>query len=190
MIRKSSDTGYLSSLFEQYREPFISFAYSYVKDRATAEDLYMEAFMAYWEKRKKLPENTNIPAYILTSIKNRALNVLRNQQSQSIIQTDILEHRERELNFRITTLEACDPGELFSDEIKQIISKTMQELPEQTRRIFLESRKNAKTNKEVAEELGISIKTVEFHISKALKVFRIRLKDYLPFLALLIRIHL
>lgn len=190
MISKSSDTKSLGSLFEQHREPFILFANSYIKDMATAEDIYMEAFMSYWEKRKELPIGTNVSAYILTSVKNKALNLLRDQQSQNTIRQEIQEHTQRELNFRITTLEACEPEELFSNEIKQIISRTIEELPDQTRKIFLKSREGSKTNKEIATELGISIKTVEFHITKALKLFRVRLKDYLPFLTLLFHIHI
>ena len=190
MIAKSSEAQSLGSLFEQHREPFILFANSYVKDMATAEDVYMDAFMSYWEKRNELPEGINISAYILTCIKNKALNLLRNQQARNRIQEEIEEHTQRELAFRITTLEACHPEELFSNEIKQIIQKTIQELPEQTRRIFLKSREGAKSNKEIASELGVSIKTVEFHITKALKVFRVRLKDDLPFLALLFHLHL
>lgn len=189
MPTKSSDNQSLGSLFEQYREPFILFANSYVKDMDTAEDIYMDSFMSYWEKRKELPENTNIPAYILTSIKNKALNLLRNQQSRNVIEEEIQRHTQRELNFRINTLEACDPEILFSNEIEQIIRNTLQELPEQTRKVFLKSRSDSKTNKEIAVELGISVKTVEFHMTKALKVFRVSLKDYLPFLALIIRIY-
>jgi RNA polymerase sigma-70 factor (ECF subfamily) len=95
-------------------------------------------------------------------------------------------HQTRELDFRISSLESCDPIELFSDEMNSIIKKTMNELDEQTKRIFYKSRYENKTNREIAEELGISIKTVEFHITKALKLFRARLKDYLPFLVLLL----
>lgn len=185
----SSNRKSLGALFEQYREPFILFARSYVKDIPTAEDIYMDAFMSYWEKRNELPEETNIPAYILTSIKNKALNFMRNQQTRNTIQEEITEHTQRELAFRISTLEACHPNDLFSSEIKLIVQKTLQELPEQTRKIFLKSRKEAKSNKEIASELGISSKTVEFHLTKALKLFRARLKDYLPFLALIIRIY-
>lgn len=187
---KTPNAEILSTLFSQYREPLTLFAYSYVKDMPTAEDIFMEAIMRYWEKRADLPETVNIPAYILTIIKNKALNLLRDEQSRNLIQEQIHEHHSRELNFRIATLEACNPEELFSIELKQLINNTLMELPEQTRKIFLKSRRDAKTNKEIAAELGLSIKTVEFHITKALKIFRANLKDYLPLLTFLLRIHL
>lgn len=182
------ESSLFSRLFAQYRESFILFANSYVKDMAAAEDIYMEAIIQYWEKRNDLSPDTNIPGYILTSVKNKALNHLRHLSVRTDAEGQLYDHRQRELNFRITSLESCDPSELFTSEVKQIIQDTLNELPEQTRRIFFESRYESKTNREIATELGISIKTVEFHISKALKLFRSRLKDYLPMLLMLTEI--
>lgn len=177
-----------STLFAQYRESFILFANSYVRDMAVAEDIYMEAISQYWEKRYDLSSDTNILGYILTSVKNKALNHLRHLNVRTDAEDQLYNHRQRELNFRISSLESCDPTELFTSEVKQIIRDTLDELPKQTRKIFFESRYENKTNREIAAELGISIKTVEFHISKALKLFRSRLKDYLP--AFLIWFHI
>lgn len=155
---------------------------------AVAEDIYMEAISQYWEKRYDLSSDTNILGYILTSVKNKALNHLRHLNVRTDAEDQLYNHRQRELNFRISSLESCDPTELFTSEVKQIIRDTLDELPKQTRKIFFESRYENKTNREIAAELGISIKTVEFHISKALKLFRSRLKDYLP--AFLIWFHI
>lgn len=156
---------------------------------ATAEDIYMEAIIQYWEKRKELPADTNIPGYILTSIKNKSLNHLRHQTIRTDAEDQLYEHRKRELNFRISSLESCDPSDLFTIEVKEIIHNTLFELPEQTRMIFYKSRYENKTNKDIASELNVSIKTIEFHISKALKLFRKRLKDYLPTFLILININ-
>lgn len=152
---------------------------------ATAEDIYMDVMVQYWEKRNELPADTNIPGYILTSVKNKALNHLRHLTIRMDAEDQLYDHRLRELNFRISSLESCDPSDLFSLEVKEIIRNTLNELPEQTRLIFFKSRYESKTNKEIAAELNVSIKTIEFHISKALKLFRNRLKDYLPALLLL-----
>lgn len=188
MGERLMESSLFSALFAQYKESFILFANSYVKDMAAAEDIYMEAIIQYWEKRNDLPPDTNIPGYILTSVKNKALNYLRHINVRTDAEDQLYNHRQRELNFRISSLESCDPSELFTSEVKQIIRDTLNQLPEQTRRIFFESRFENKTNREIAAELSISIKTVEFHISKALKLFRSRLKDYLP--ALLIWAHI
>ena len=90
-----------------------------------------------------------------------------------------------ELNLRIATLEACNPEKLFSDELQSLVDKALETLPEQTRDIFVRSRYNNQSHKEIAVALGISTKTVEFHITKALKVLRVALKDYFPLLAFL-----
>ncbi|WP_373719840.1 sigma factor-like helix-turn-helix DNA-binding protein, partial [Bacteroides heparinolyticus] len=77
-------------------------------------------------------------------------------------------------------LEACNPSDIFSEEVMNIIQNTLQSLPQQTSRIFSLSRFENKTNREIAAELNVSIKDVEYHISKSLKVLRKALKDYLP----------
>lgn len=179
---QQSETRLFVSLFEQYKEPFTLFANSYIRDRDTAEDIFAEAMMQYWEKRNELPVGTNIPAYILTSIKNKALNHLRHLNVRTEVEEHLFSHNTRELNFRISSLESCAPTDLFASEMQEIISQTLEDLPNQTRLIFFKSRYENKSNREIAEEMNISIKTVEFHLTKALKVFRVKLKDYLPLL--------
>jgi RNA polymerase sigma-70 factor (ECF subfamily) len=83
-----------------------------------------------------------------------------------------------ELNTRISTLQACNPEELFSVEIQQIVDETLNMLPERTRIIFTMSRYQNKSHKEIAQEFVITTKGVEFNIDKALKTLRISLKDY------------
>ena len=85
-----------------------------------------------------------------------------------------------ELTYRIRTLESCDPHVLFEKDVQTILHDTLGSLDRKTGRIFSLSRFDGMTNREIAMELGISEKTVEYHISKALKVLRVALKDYLP----------
>ena len=89
--------------------------------------------------------------------------------------------RRGELDFRISSLEDFTTQSLFSSEIHEIVRQTLAEMPAQTRRIFEMSRFENRRNTEIAAELNLSIKTVEFHIGKVLKVLRVRLKDYLLF---------
>lgn len=179
MNGNNEQTAFFTSLFNRYREPFTLFANSYVRDMHVAEDLCMEAMIEFWEKRHTFTEEMNAPAYILTMIKNKALNHLRHLYIKYDVESNIHSQSRRELNLRIASLNDCDPSELFAGDIKQIIREAFKLLPAQTRRIFHLSRIKHKKNKEIAEELGISIKTVEVHISKALKIFSLSLKDYL-----------
>ncbi|MDR2920021.1 MAG: RNA polymerase sigma-70 factor [Tannerella sp.] len=181
MTNRRGISEFFSSIFEQFKRPYTLFAYSYVKDMNEAEDIYMDVMMRLWENRKELPDDIHYPSYILTAIKNRALNFLRQQNTITDTNEYVTIHQLRELNFRISSLEACDPTELFTDEIQQIIKETLANLTEYTRLIFFMSRYENKTNKEISQELNINIKTVEYHVSKALKALRKSLKDYLPF---------
>lgn len=185
MDNHKTETTLFTSLFNRYKEPFILFANSYVKDLVVAEDIYMEAMIDFWEKRRTSMKETNVPAYILTTIKNKALNHLRHLCIKTEVESNIYSREQKELKLRILSLDDCDPSELFVDDVKQIIRKVYEELPPRTRKIFYMSRVEHKKNKEIAEKMNLSVKSIEFHISKALKVFAVRLKDYLSILLLL-----
>ena len=139
----------------------------------------MDAMIDYWQRRNVLPADTNVPAYLLASIRNKALNYLRAQRVRIEASNEMMDRARRELDFRISSLEDFTMQSLFSSEIREIVHSTLAGLPAQTRRIFEMSRFEHLHNAEIAAKLKISTKTVEFHISRVLKVLRIRLKDYL-----------
>lgn len=168
-----------SAFFQENQQKFLSFTYSYVRNKDDAEDLLMESVTSLWENRNKFAENSNIPALLLTIIKNKALNYLAHEQIRLRAKEYMNSHEQRELDLRISTLEVCNPETIFQSEIQKIVQKSLQHLPEQSRKIFMMSRFNNTPNKQIAELLGVSIKTVEFHITKTLKVLRADLKDYL-----------
>lgn len=167
-------------LYKEYKHRFTHFAKTYVDDWAVAEDLVMDSLMYYWENRGSLQNYSNIPAYILTIVKNKCLNYLHREQTREEVEKHLYNREDWELNLRIATLEACNPEKLFSDEIQQIIDATLDSLPSLSREIFIRSRYENQTNKEIAEALSLSVKSVEYHITKTLKLLRKTLKDYLP----------
>lgn len=138
-----------------------------------------EAMISLWENREKWEKDSNLHALLLTIIKNKSLNYLEHEQVRMRAEEAINTHKQRELDLRIATLEACEPESIFNTEIQRIVYKTLEQLPEQSRHIFILSRYHNAPNKKIAEQLGISIKSVEFHITKALKLLRLELKDYL-----------
>ncbi|MDR2810080.1 MAG: RNA polymerase sigma-70 factor [Tannerellaceae bacterium] len=185
-METTSDLNIINRLFEEYQGRFVRFANMYIRDLAVAEDFTLEAIAYYWENRHTLPPDSNVPAYILTIIKHKCLNYLEHLQVREEVAEKLRSHAQWELQTRISTLEACDPDLLFTAEIMEMVRKTVDGMPGQTRRIFLRSRHGNKSYKEIADECGISVKGVEFHISKALKILRQSLKDYLPLLGLLL----
>lgn len=174
-----------NKLFMDYKERFIRFATSYLRDPSLAEDIAIDSFMYYWENRKIINLQANPPAYILTTIKHKCLNHLQSVQVRQDVSEKLRQHAEWELQTRISSLEACEPYQLFSEEIQEIVRKSLDKLPKQTREIFLLSRKYNLSHKEIAARIGLSTKSIEFHISKTLKVLRVDLKDYLPIIAYL-----
>ncbi len=173
-------------IFQEYYPKFVRYANSYLEDEAAAEDIVMDSFMYCWENRESLSPMNNIQAYLLTVIKNKCLNVLRARKIQFKAKNNINDYNLRILEASISTLEACDPIELFSDEVRQMVDEAIDSLPERTKEIFIKSRFQNKSYKEIAEEMQLSTKGVEKHISKALKILRTSLKDYLPALIFLL----
>ena len=179
-MKSESEIYSFNQLYADYKSRFVHFANTYVSDSMIAEDIAIESLMYYWENRRNLAPDSNIQAYILTTIKHKCLNYLQRLRMQEEIVEYLKDCDTWELNLRIATLEACDPEKLFSDELQTLVDKALETLPEQTRDIFIRSRYNNQSHKDIAEALGVSTKTVEFHITKALKVLRVALKDYFP----------
>jgi RNA polymerase sigma-70 factor (ECF subfamily) len=165
-------------LYTDYRKRFIHFANTYVRDMAVAEDITADAFIHYWENGDSLRPDTHAPAYLLGVIRNKCLTYLRHRQMREVVEEKLRNHATWELRTRMEMLEACNPEELFLAEIRMIVERTLASLPGQTRRIFMMSRYWNLSYKEIAEQSDMTVKGVEFHISKALKYLRINLKDY------------
>lgn len=174
-----------NNLFNEYWQRFVRFATTYVNDVAVAEDIVMESFEGAWENRDRLSVTT-FPAYTLTTVKHKSLNHLRSKNIKIRVNESILSHSSRLLEARISTLEACDPEELFNDEARRLVNETLAKLPGHTRDIFVDSRFNGLSYKEISAIKGVTVKSVEFEVSKAMKALRISLKDYLPALIFLL----
>lgn len=166
--------------FQTYQRRFIHFAYTYTHDEAAAEDIVMEAMTDYWEQMAAPSHVTNAPAYVLTMVKHKCIDYLRHLQYHQKVSDEITQLYTWELSTRLSTLEEFEPKEIFTKEILEVVEGTLQKLPKRTRQIFLMSRYENLSHKEIADRLEITTKGVEFHIAKATKLLRVALKDYLP----------
>jgi RNA polymerase sigma-70 factor (ECF subfamily) len=182
-----SKTKSFSQLFVDYQSRFVRFANSYVRDMATAEDITSDAIVYYWENRERLSGDTNVPAYILTTIKNKCLNQLQHIRVKEKANAQIQTNAQWELDMRIASLAALEPTELYTQEIRDLVNTALMKLPEKTRQIFCKSRFDHLSNKEIAKKLDISIKSVEAHITSAMKLLRSELGDYFLILLILLR---
>ncbi|MGI5914507.1 MAG: RNA polymerase sigma-70 factor [Bacteroidales bacterium] len=175
-----------NDIYSSYYHKSFVYVKSYVHDEMAAEDIVTDSLIQVWEEMKKRVVDPVAP-FLFTVLKNRSIDYLRREKLKQKTHDIVREVLAREMDIRLLSLEVSDPKIIFSDEINEILEKTLVSLPEKTREIFITSRFLGKTYKEIAEELNISIKGVEYHIANALKTLRLSLKDYLAlFLWLLV----
>lgn len=159
-------------LFMQHYEPLCNFVFGIIKDYDASEDVIQELFVKLWEKRKVLPDDLSIKAYMYRAARNMALNHLKHFEIK------------KEFNLfkkaSISDAEQCVGNPAETSELQEMISQAVNELPTERKRIFLMSREDGLKYKEIAAELNISVKTVENQMGKALSTLRTELSDYLP----------
>lgn len=170
-------------VFSLYYPRLVYFAKEYVPHE-DAEGLVQDAFISFWEKNPSIANKFQLQSYLYTSVKNNCLMHLRHQKVKK--RFDEIAALEIQNLVHFSALEQLDTSTVSFQEIESIIEKTMANLPPRCRDVFMLSRFEGKKNKEVAEELDISVKAVEAQISKALKVLRVALKDFLPLVAYLL----
>mgnify|MGYP000006055214 FL=1 len=175
-------------VFSEYNRRFVEVAYRYVRDQDIAEDVVSDSFAACWEMRERLTDEDNLPAYILTAVKNKCLNHLRSKLRHLQISKKIHSVQQRLIQADIHSLTACNPDELISNEIRSILEDALGRMPDLTRKIFMGSRYEGKSYKELADELHIAYTHVNFEMRRALKILREEFKDYIPVLILLLEI--
>ncbi len=176
-------------MFAHYRPRFEVIACRYVRDAVAAEDIVSDSFMAFWEMRERLPQalaEPDYPAYILTIVRNRCLDWLRARSRHQRIEQEVCDLQHRIVEADIRSLQAFEPRELFSGEVADIVQRSLDALPELTRRVFLARRFGDRSYREIATLFGITERRVEFELEKAVKQLRVALKDYLPVLAFLL----
>jgi RNA polymerase sigma-70 factor (ECF subfamily) len=161
------------------------FTKSYVHNDLVAEDITSEALIKLWEL-SKAGEIENPLKLLYIILKNKSLDYLRHKKIKNEALESISIYVQRELEIRISTLEASNPDKIFAGDIQNIFRSTISNLPEQTRIIFEMSRFGNMSKKEIAEHFDITIKGVDYHISKSLSFLKENLKDYFPTLLYII----
>lgn len=173
---------FFESLYRDYFSRTLFFAHQYLPDIEEAQEIAQETFITLWEKRGDLRPDLNIQAFILTIAKNKCLNVLRKKISEQKYSRE-LTAREMMANYSALSDDTFDA--LQMQELKALIDQTEGDLPEKTRRIYQMSRDQDMSYEEIAGQIGLSVKSVEYHITKALAYFRRQLKDYITLIFLI-----
>ncbi|HEY4789493.1 MAG TPA: RNA polymerase sigma-70 factor [Bacteroidales bacterium] len=179
---KSVDKSLFEALYQYFQPRLKYFANQYLHDSDDAQSIVQDVFTELWDKRNSLSEDTNIQAWLFTVTKNKALKMISKIKSRQNYDNYI---RIRQLDIDYKALDDFETSNFLFDELQSKVQSALEKLPASCRMIFEMSRFQDKKNKEIAEELGLSIKTVEAQISKALKLMRNYLKDYLPLFSIL-----
>lgn len=159
-------------VFKSHFKALYSYAFFFVKDADLAEDMVQNAFCKLWEKSGNLIIRHSVTAYLYRSVYHECLNHFKHQK---VKQTHISQ-----------TVHLQDPGsndvadQLHLRELQAGLSHALDELPEGCRTIFQMSRFESLRYQEIADRLGISVKTVENQMGKALRILRSKLVPFLP----------
>jgi len=163
------DVEAFDSIYYKYSGKLYAFGLKYLRSSAEAKELVQSVFLKVWENHKSLKKETSFKSYLFTIAYNDICKLLRKRNYQQKFIDDTL-YENAQSSYEIET--GIDSQSVL-DQVQQIVNK----LPERQKNIFLKSRQEGKSTKEIAEEVGLSIGTVDNYISKALKSIRSRMHN-------------
>jgi RNA polymerase sigma-70 factor, ECF subfamily len=171
-VTKEVDDLY-KQLFYQYFQSLCSYALTIVRDADSAKDVVQTAYIKLWEKRNEINFNESARPYLYSTVYRLSLNVVRNHETRRGHHEEI---KKTSNPHQLNSLE--------SNEISKRILATIEQLPERCKEVFCKAKFEGKKYAEVGEELGISVKTVEVQMGKALRFLREKLSDLSIFIIL------
>lgn len=158
--------------YQKYLPVVESFAFSLVKDAVVCREIAQNVFVKVWDRRKKLDNVVSFKSYLFKMTKTAVYDYFQASRSRTVSLEDISER--------------VNVSEMFADDSsapdidsKNLLMKVLLEidrLPEKCGKVFIMSRMLGMKNREIAESLGVSVKTVEYHISNALSILRKNVK--------------
>lgn len=168
------DESAFEQVFKTYYKKLHAYVCTMLKDEAFAEEIVQQVFFKLWERADTITIGGSVAAYLYRAVHNESLNYIKHQKVKAAHQLHVAYSMKNHTEPAPKTLQA--------KELEQKIQSVLNELPEQCRTVFQMSRYEEMKYREIAETLRISIKTVENQVSKALKILRDRLTEYLPLL--------
>ena len=150
------------ALFETYYNPLCNFAYRMLKDRDKAEDVVQDVFLQIWEKRSRITIDSSLQSYLFQATRNKVIEWIRKEKL-------FLEYEQSE-RIKEESVDVDQEAEKFMRLEK--LYTYIRQLPPKCQEVFILSKVNGLTYREIAEDLNISVKTVENQIGRALHLLR------------------
>lgn len=163
------DVEAFDQVYQRYAGKLYAFSLKYLKSKEEAEELVQSVFLKVWENQKNLKKNTSFKSYLFTIAYNEICNLFRRRKYQHNFITKIGTENPEASGETEDQIEF----QFVLEQVDQIIAR----LPEKQKAVFLKSRQEGKSTKEIADELGLSPGTVDNYISESLKFIRSNLKD-------------
>ncbi len=158
-------------IFTRYYEDLVHFSFGITHNSDASEEVVQDVFLKLWENRSKLDIHTSLKSYLLKSVQNRSIDSLRHISITNKYASIVLEHP--------MLLENDTENYLLFSELENNFAQALGKLPVQNAEVFRMSRIESFNYQEIATKLGISVRTVEVRMSKAISLLREELKDFL-----------
>jgi len=168
---RNSNQGVFELVFKYYYSGLVIYADQIINDTSVSEDIVQSVFMKLWESRQSL-DIRSFRSYFIQCVKNRSIDHLRSQEVKNKYNKEIIDYPQYEMQEDLWT----------KTDLNELIQLSIEKLPPRCREIFMMSRVENLKTAEIAEKLQISGRTVETQISKALKILRVELADYIALL--------
>ncbi|MFP4621724.1 MAG: RNA polymerase sigma-70 factor [Bacteroidales bacterium] len=168
---KKGDVKSFEMLFRDYYEELCHYANRYLKDLDLAEEAVQDIFFSIWKNRESLQIKQSVKSYLYIATRNKCLKTIRSQ-NMAAQYSDYVKNAPHE---QVTT----PVDELNAKELNLLIERTLNQLPERMGKVFRMNRFQGLKYTEIADQLSISVKTVEANMGKALKIFRKNLDEFL-----------
>jgi RNA polymerase sigma-70 factor (ECF subfamily) len=169
---RNNDLKAFEKLFRIYYAPLCRYANSLINEMPVSEEIVQDLFYFLWKERAQIQIRLSVKSYLYQAVRNRAFHHLKHEQVEE-------NYREKMTNSNQEPGNIATPAdELEYKELKTQLAVSIQQLPDRQRRIFCMSRFDGKKYGEIAEELSVSVKTVEAEMTKALAVLRKELKPF------------
>ena len=165
---------YYDNIFRDYYTQIVFFVNSYVNNYEISKELTQDVFLSLWERRFEIEPN-NLKSYIYTIARNKSLNYLKHQIAVNKHKNSLTTITNK---LNLIALQSDSMDSIFISELQIKLKDVIENLPDKCKQIFKLSRYENLKNKEIAQKLDVSLKTVEAQITKALKILKSELYEY------------